>query len=50
MTKEELTERLDRLKREKSQLIASVNAYDGAIQECLYWLGKLKEDEKEGGK
>ena len=35
------------LQRDREQAIANVNAYDGAIQECQFWLELLKNAEQE---
>lgn len=46
MTKEAVEARLKQLEEEKLKLIL---AYDGAIQDCKYWLEQLnpvKEEEK----
>ena len=41
-------ERLVKLQRERDQLVANINAYDGAIQECKYWLELLEKQEQSG--
>ena len=53
ITREQLVERLTLLRREREQvqgnlvqLQANLNAYDGAIQDCEYW---LKVVDEEGG-
>ena len=43
ITKEVLELRLAALQRDRLQAIANVNAYDGAIQECQFWLELLKD-------
>ncbi|MBW2672587.1 MAG: hypothetical protein JRD89_04110 [Deltaproteobacteria bacterium] len=40
-----IEQRLAKLKAEREQLIANLNAYNGAIQDCEYWLKLTEEDE-----
>ena len=47
ITREVLELRLKALERDREQAIANVNAYDGAIQECNFWIKLLKEAEQE---
>jgi hypothetical protein len=52
MTLETLQTRMGTLQKGREQAIANVNAYDGAIQECQYWIDQLtpkevKKDEPE---
>lgn len=47
VTREALELRLKALERDRAQAIANVNAYDGAIQECQFWLELLKDAEQE---
>ena len=47
ITREALELRLKALERDRNQAIANVNAYDGAIQECNFWLELLKDAEEE---
>ncbi|KKN66893.1 hypothetical protein LCGC14_0466680 [marine sediment metagenome] len=47
ITKEALELRLAALQRDRAQAIANVNAYDGAIQECNFWIELLKDAEQE---
>jgi hypothetical protein len=47
ITKEVLGLRLAALQRDRTQAVANVNAYDGAIQECQFWLELLKDAEQE---
>lgn len=35
--------RLSELDRGRAQALANLNAYDGAIQECQYWLATIKQ-------
>lgn len=46
MTKEEIQERLKTLEAERDQVRATALAYEGAIQDCNWWLNKLSEDSK----
>ena len=43
ITREEIERRLNQLKAERDRLIANLNAYNGAIQDCEYWLGLMDE-------
>jgi hypothetical protein len=45
ITLESLHARLDILTKERDQAIATVNAYDGAIQEVSYWINQLTPKE-----
>jgi len=45
ITREMVLERLAKLKAEREQLIANLNAYNGAIQDCEYWLSVLEDGE-----
>lgn len=50
MTLDKLQKRITQLNQERDQLKANLIAYDGAIQDCNYWLSELdqvKEEEKE---
>ena len=47
ITREALELRLKALERDRNQAIANVNAYDGAIQECNFWIELLKDAEQE---
>jgi len=48
MTIDALRERLAKLQAERDQLQANLNAYEGAIQECQYWLKQLQEATESG--
>lgn len=39
----ELTKRIEVLRREEQQLLAHLNAHAGRIWECEFWLAKLSE-------
>ena len=41
MTKELLNERIKTLMQQRAQLLDNVNAFNGAIQDCEYWLREL---------
>ena len=43
-----LKARIQKLQAERAQLIANLNAYDGAIQEAEYWLKQLEENPQKG--
>ena len=42
MTKESIEGRISQLQGQKQSLIADLNAVDGAIQDCQYWLKQLE--------
>lgn len=44
MTKQELIDRIKTLETERTN---TVGMYEGAIQDCRYWLSKLEEAEAE---
>jgi hypothetical protein len=41
ITRDAITERLHVLQTSKEQLTANLNATEGAIQDCQYWLARL---------
>ena len=41
ITRDQVQARLERLRRERDQALANVNAYAGAIQDCEHWLKVL---------
>jgi len=43
MTKEKIQERLKTLENEREQMKTTLIAYEGAIQDCKYWLEQLEE-------
>lgn len=45
MTKEQVQARLEQLQTEREQVKASLAAYEGAIQDCNYWLQQLTPSE-----
>lgn len=52
ITKEALTQRLAQLKqgqaelqKQQAKIVADLNAYDGAIQECEHWLSEAEKAE-----
>lgn len=52
ITREQVAARLEKLTSEKAQLQSSIaqiqaniNAYDGAIQDCEFWLAELEKEE-----
>lgn len=47
MDKQILQERLDKLKSEQDRIKNMIMAYDGAIQECQYWLEQDVKDNAE---
>jgi len=46
ITKEALQQRLGQLQQAREQAIANVNALNGAIQECTYWIDQIEMAEK----
>lgn len=49
MNKEKLEERLKVLEAERANCIQTMSAYDGAIQDCKWWLSKLEEKTENDG-
>ena len=47
MTTEQVTARLTQLQQQREQLRQTLTAYEGAIQDCEYWLAALKETPSE---
>lgn len=45
ITKEMLEERLELYQKELQQLPLMIKVYEGAIQDCNYWLDALKKEE-----
>lgn len=45
MTKEQLTQRLQALTQERDKIIANVHAFNGAIEDCKYWLAEFEKAE-----
>jgi hypothetical protein len=43
VTKEAIERRVAELRGEREALIAQVNAFGGAIDDCLFWLAALNE-------
>lgn len=41
ITKERLEERIADLEHQKEQAIANINAVEGALQDCRFWLEQL---------
>jgi hypothetical protein len=46
ITRAMLDQRLGQLKAAREQALANLNAYDGAIQECNYWISQIEAAEK----
>jgi hypothetical protein len=44
ITEQMIQERLQELRTQLNQLRANVNAFEGAIQDCEFWLAALKEN------
>lgn len=47
MTKEKLVARRAQLEKERAQLLANLQAYEGAIQDIDYWLNEVAKEEEE---
>jgi hypothetical protein len=45
MTKDQIQARIDELMKIGKQAELTIHAVNGALQECNYWLEKLKEEE-----
>jgi uncharacterized coiled-coil DUF342 family protein len=43
ITRDEVLKRLAALKAKRDELSSNVNAYNGAIEDCEFWLAKLPE-------
>ncbi len=44
MTREAVEKRLALLEKDRLQVIANLNAMDGAIQDCKYWLDQFDSE------
>ena len=44
MTKDQILERVSLLMKEREGVKLTLSAYDGAIQDCQYWLKRLEEE------
>ena len=49
MTEDTLKERMAALEAQRRQMEANLNAIAGAMQECQFWLNKLKVPENQNG-
>jgi len=49
MNKTKIQDRIKLLETERDQVKASLVAYEGAIQDCQYWLKQLEEPEVKNG-
>jgi prefoldin subunit 5 len=47
MTEDTLKERMAALEAQRRQMEANLNAIAGAMQECQFWLSKLKTPENQ---
>lgn len=47
MTKDQILDRIKILETEREQAKAMLSAYDGALQDCKYWLEQLEEKKEE---
>jgi hypothetical protein len=50
ISKEDLTKRLDELKKAEAQITANLQAIGGAIQDCEYWLKEIEYRDAEANK
>lgn len=48
ITATSISARIGQYEQQKQSLIADLNAVDGAIQDCQYWLGQLEVTEDAG--
>ena len=46
MLKGKYQERIKEYEAEKERLIGALNALNGAIEDCKYWLAELEKEEK----
>lgn len=42
MNKDKINERIQTLEKEREQVKATLLAYEGALQDCNYWLSQLE--------
>jgi hypothetical protein len=49
MTKEAVEKRLAELKEKQSRLLADLQAHEGAIQDCYFWLQVLAQKDSLNG-
>jgi hypothetical protein len=49
ITREAIEARLKQLREDATQMRANLNAYEGAIQDCEFWLAVLDEAAGEAG-
>lgn len=47
MTREKLDERLKNLIQERDNVKSAMAAYEGAIQDCQYWIAELDKQSEE---
>jgi hypothetical protein len=45
ITKDGIEERMAQLARQKEAAFADLNAIDGAMQDCQYWLSQIEKEE-----
>ncbi len=45
MNRQQVEERLESLQEQRSELMRNLAAYNGAIQDCEYWLTVLDKEE-----
>lgn len=45
ITREQIEARLQQLQADREKLIGNLSAYNGAIEDCQYWLGQLDAPE-----
>jgi site-specific recombinase XerD len=48
MTKEQIQERIKTLETEREQVRSTLLAYEGALQDCKYWLEQLEKKDTDG--
>jgi hypothetical protein len=45
ITKEAILQRIKRLEADREKLLSSLNATEGALQDCQYWLSEIDKTE-----
>lgn len=47
MTKEQLEDRIKTLTQDRDNLKATIIAYEGAIQDCMFWIQEIDKPKEE---
>uniref|UniRef100_A0A6M3IEM1 Uncharacterized protein n=1 Tax=viral metagenome TaxID=1070528 RepID=A0A6M3IEM1_9ZZZZ len=48
ITREAIEARLADLRAQREQLVGNLNAFNGAIQDCEFWLAEVDKAEQDG--